>query len=213
MNSRNRGRFACSVLSAAYFPPIEYFRAIGRSDRILMESGESYQKQSYRNRCNIYASDGVLPLVVPVAGSGSSAPITSVRIDYSKAWVRLHKRALVSAYRSSPFFEYYSDDIFAVLDSGEECLFNLDIRLVRLMAKLVGIKFEAEMTDGFRKEYPDGCMDFRYTLHPKKEAPSQLSDGYRGGYYQVFGDRLGFRKGLSILDLLFNEGPNAITYL
>jgi hypothetical protein len=119
---------ATALLSTAYFPPVEYFVAMVNNKRVKLEQYESYSKQSYRNRCNIFASDGTLSLTIPVITAGNNTPIRDIKIDYSKKWLLQHKRALVSAYMSSPFFEYYQDDIFNVLESGEEYLFDMNCR-------------------------------------------------------------------------------------
>ena len=122
--------FETSLLSTAYFPPIEYFAVIANSRRAEIESGEMYQKQSYRTRCHINGANGLLVLTLPVPRSalkedGASShkiPTSNLKVDYSKPWLIQHKRALEAAYMSSPFFEYYMDDIYEILNSGEESL-------------------------------------------------------------------------------------------
>ena len=116
-----------AILSTAYFPPIEYFAVMANSQQVYIQGGEMYQKQSYRTRCSINSANGVLVLTMPVLRSNSQADspeaksthkvyIEDIHIDYSKPWVLQHKRAIEAAYMSSPFFEYYKDDIFAILD-------------------------------------------------------------------------------------------------
>ena len=110
------------MVTTAYFPPVEYFMAAAATGHLLIEDSESYVKQSYRNRCRIYACDGILSLTVPVSAPDGDRGIKSVRIDYSKPWLQQHERALVSAYRTSAFFEYYQDDVFAILESRPQTL-------------------------------------------------------------------------------------------
>lgn len=205
----------CALLSTAYFPPIDYFAAIANFSEVKLESCENYVKQSYRNRCKIFACDGVLSLTIPVLNIGNNAPVRDVKIDYSKKWLLQHKRALVSAYMSSPFFEYYQDDIFGVLDKGEKYLFDLNIRLLDVLMDNLGISKGVRLTDEYvaTESLPDNIIDFRESIHPKKPTPVFVDGCKQKPYYQVFVQKYGFVDGLSILDLLFNEGPEAVTYL
>ena len=198
------------LLTTAYFPPIEYFKALARGNSIYIEACENFQKQSYRNRCNILASDGILSLTVPVS-KGLGKNIREVEIDYSHPWLLQHKRALISAYMSSPFFEYYKDDIFKILESGETHLFTLNKRLTEKLAELAGIKCDIKYTEDYIGDYGDRLVDLREKIHPKRKPFFQASPS--DVYYQVFSDKFGFTGNLSILDLLFNEGPNAISFL
>ncbi len=200
----------CPIFSTAYFPPIGYFKALSRhrNGLLLLEAAEHYRKQSWRTRCNILSANGVLPLSVPVTVPHDK-DIRKVEVDYTKDWLKQHKRALVSAYNSTPFFEYYQDDIFAVLDSGEKYLFDLNVRITECLLKLVGIKAEIRFTSEYISKYQG--QDFREVFDPKKkELPQEF---HCAPYYQVFSGKFGFVDGLSILDLLFNEGPNSYSFL
>lgn len=203
---------ACAVLSTAYCPPVEYFMAAAMTGRILVETQESYIKQTYRNRCRIYACDGILSLTVPVSVRDGGRDILSVRIDYTKPWLQQHERALISAYRTSAFFEYYQDDILSVLDSRPEYLFDLNTSLTVKLMELLGIRCEISFTNGYVREYPPDFLDLRDCIHPKKTVPDIFRNRYKP-YYQVFSERFGYIPGLSAMDLLFNEGPDAISYL
>lgn len=218
--------FGTSLLSTAYLPPIEYFVAIANSGKVEIECGEMYQKQSYRTRCHINGANGLLVLTLPVLRSAAKGeesshkiPTAQLRIDYSKPWLLQHKRALEAAYMSSPFFEYYMDDLYEILDSGEEGLLQMNTRLTLKIAELIGIetpivfndgRFIAPGSDALRK---NGVEDFRDSIHPKK--PSLLLERLEMNkpYWQVFTNKQGFVPNLSVLDLLFNEGPNAISFL
>ncbi len=203
---------ACAVLSSAYCPPVEYFMAAAATGKILIETHESYIKQTYRNRCRIYACDGILSLTVPVSVQGNSRGIRSVRVDYTKPWLQQHERALISAYRTSAFFEYYQDDILGILDSKPQYLFDLNYALTVKMMELLGIRCGIFLTSEYVHEYGPDFLDLRGSIHPKKAVPEIFRDRFKP-YYQVFSERFGFISGLSALDLLFNEGPDAVSYL
>jgi WbqC-like protein family len=195
------------LLSSAYFPPINYFSLIMAADRVLIENEENYIKQSYRNRCRIYAANGPMTLSVPVlAGSFRKTPLKETRIDYSKRWQQVHLGAIESAYRSSPYFEFYFDDIKDVISAGHELLIDLNLQTIIIALKISGITTPCSYTEAF--EEPAGKpYDFRYLLSPKK--PDRLSRFSFASYFQTFSDRHGFVPGLSILDLIFNMGPDS----
>ena len=218
--------FGTSLLSTAYLPPIEYFVAIANSGRVEIECGEMYQKQSYRTRCHINGANGLLVLTLPVLRSAAKGeesshkiPVAQLKIDYSKPWLLQHKRALEAAYMSSPFFEYYMDDLYAVLDSGEESLLAMNTRLVHTISELIGIQTPIVMSagnfiaPGSALLQERGISDFRDSIHPKKPALLMERLKMNKPYWQVFTNKQGFVPNLSVLDLLFNEGPNAISYL
>ncbi|MBQ7773962.1 MAG: WbqC family protein [Bacteroidales bacterium] len=218
--------FGTSLLSTAYLPPIEYFVAMANSARVEIESGEMYQKQSYRTRCHINGANGLLVLTLPVLRSAAKGeenshklPTAQLMIDYSKPWLLQHKRALEAAYMSSPFFEYYMDDIYGILDSGENSLLEMNTRLTRKIAELIGLETEIAMSDGnfimpgSAELQESGIADFRETIHPKKPALLMERLQMNKPYWQVFTNKQGFVPNLSILDLLFNEGPNSISFL
>lgn len=205
-------RPVCAVLSTAYFPPVEYFMAAAMTGSILIEAQESYVKQSYRNRCRIYACDGVLSLTVPVSMPENSRGISTAVVDYSKPWLQQHERAIVSAYRTSAFFEYYQDDIFPILESRPAGLLDLNMALTLRLLDLLGIRCSVSLTEEYRQSYGPEFLDLRDALHPKKTVPEIFRDRLRP-YYQVFSAKFGFIPGLSAVDLLFNEGPDALSYL
>ncbi len=212
------------LLTTAYFPPISWFAAAASEftlspdgvnpSRLVLEACENYQKQSYRNRCRIYSPRGVENLNFPVVHEGGSfrLPITRIRVDYSVPWVLKTKRAISTAYDSSPYFEYYKDDIFAILDSRPQTLWELNLELIRFFLRKTGIAAEICFTERFTLE-PCAGNDFRWAIHPKK-ADNVLSDlQLEKPYFQVFAGKYGFMPNLSIMDLLFNEGPDSILYL
>jgi len=200
-----------ALLSSAYLPPVEYMSVIYRAESSKIEQCENYQKQSYRSRCHIYSANGPLPLIIPVERAGThSLPVREIRIDYSRKWQQQHWRAIVSAYRMSPFFEYYEDDFSPFYLNEEPLLFDYNLKLTMLLANLLGINRDIELTSVYQNEYDDSVSDFREIIHPKRENLSEMKNGQ---YHQVFAHKSGFISNLSALDLLFNEGPDALSYL
>ena len=235
--SSQKGLLGSCLLSTAYFPPVEYFAAMANSNRVIIEKCEMFQKQSYRTRCHIYGANGLLVLTIPVRRNISeeavgvqneaegqlqaeshSRPshkllIDNIAIDYSKPWLQQHKRAIDAAYMNTPFFEYYRDDIFEVLSSGEESLFNLNLKLIELFKEFIGISAPIEFTAEWSAT-PDSVLDLRDAIHPKSKNEDMLDRlQIKKPYYQVFTNKQGFIPNLSVLDLLCNEGPNAISFL
>ncbi|MHC1780720.1 MAG: WbqC family protein [Bacteroidales bacterium] len=208
-----------AIVSTAYLPPLDYFRVIRRFPLWEIEQFENYQKQSYRSRCHIYSANGLLPLIIPVdRSSGLSVPVKEIRIDNSKEWQKQHWRAIVSAYNSTPYFEHYSDDLEPFYTKRFNFLFDFNTELLRQLMSMLGIRHEIKFTNSFRHDFSDctgpNYCDFRNTIHPKrilsqnqKELISTPADlkGYNS-YHQLFSEKFGFIDGLSIIDLLFNEG-------
>ena len=220
------------LLDTAYFPPIQYFAALSASagQCFFLEASENYQKQSYRNRCHFYSASGLQSLSFPVVhGNGTvSLPIREIRVDYSRPWLQQHKRAIISAYRTSAFFEYYQDELFSILDSRPVTLWELNFAIIRFFMDKIGIPVEIRQTseftspsglcrDGVWSGLPycsgyDAC-DLRDVIHPKRPDDILRRLGKEKPYFQVFSLKYGFIPNLSIMDLLFNEGPDSISYI
>lgn len=181
---------------------------------VYIEACENFQKQSYRNRCRFYAADGVQTLSFPILHEGGTHrnPIADVRIDYKTPWVQQHERAIVSAYGMSAYFEYYQDELFAILESRYEKLFDLNMALIRFFIEKTGLSVDIRLTEDYLKE-PVGVEDLRDSIHPKRPNAILADLGLEKPYFQVFAWKYGFRSDLSIMDLLFNEGPDSIIYL
>ena len=229
------------LLSTAYFPPVSYFAAMaqemgGLSNRrdgdssleltpsvVYVEACENYQKQSYRNRCRFYATDGVQALSFPIVHEGGThkLPISEIRVDWSTPWLQQHERAIVSAYRTSAYFEYYQDELFAILESRPERLLDLNMTLLRFFIEKTGLAVDLRLTSDFSREglqtLSDGtslqCEDLREKIHPKRPNSILEDLGLEKPYFQVFSRKYGFQSDLSVMDLLFNEGPDSILYL
>lgn len=217
------------LLETAFMPPVSYFAAIaeeftlspGRVNSLIpatvyIEASENYQKQSYRNRCRIYAAGGAEPLNIPVVHENGtiSIPICRLKIDWSTPWLMKMKRAIVSAYESSPWFDYYKDGLFAILDKHHEHLIDLNTELLAFFLEKTGIRADIRFTDTFTSR-DDGRYgkDLRGVIHPKRPDGILERLELKKPYWQVFSTKHGFISNLSIMDLLFNEGPDSILWL
>jgi hypothetical protein len=196
------------LVSSAYLPPVSYFSIISKAEEVLIEREENYMKQTYRNRCYILSSHGPQVLSIPVLlGSIHKTPVKNIRIDYSKRWQQVHLRAMIASYNSSPFFEFYFEYFRKIISKNHEFLLDLNMELAIVVLELLKIEKSLTYTDIFEpvegKEY-----DFRYKITPKIKSDFPVKE-----YFQVFNTGEGFIPGLSILDLLFNMGPDAIGHL
>lgn len=210
------------LLGIAWFPPVSYFALIAKGmvlspentipSVVYIEACENYQKQSWRNRCRILTAGGPAYLNFPIVHEGShELPITRIKVDYSTPWVLKTKRAIASAYESSAYFDYYKDELFSILDSRPETLFELDLRIIRFFLRKTGIAADIRLTETFQPL--SGVEDYREVLHPKRPNTVLKDLGLEKPYFQVFARKYGFTSDLSIMDLLFNEGPDSICFL
>lgn len=201
------------LLSIACFPPVQYFTKLAGFERIYIEKHENFAKQTYRNRYKILGANGPVSLVVPVVkGRGPKIKIKDLHISYDTSWQRNHWRTIFSAYNSSPFFEFYKDDIQPFFEKQWKYLFDFNLEIIEVLCDLLEINSNIELTDDFEK-IPAGTLNFREAISPKKH--KSLPDKYfePQKYTQVFSEKFEFVPNLSILDLLFNEGPNSYTIL
>ncbi|MBR3440035.1 MAG: WbqC family protein [Bacteroidales bacterium] len=210
------------LLGIAWFPPVSYFALIAKGmvlspentipSVVYIEACENYQKQSWRNRCRILAADGPAYLNFPIVHEGShELPITKIKVDYSTPWVLKTKRAIASAYESSAYFDYYKDELFSILGSRPETPFELDLLIIKYFLSKTGIAADIRLTETFQPL--SGVEDYREILHPKRPNTVLKDLGLEKPYFQVFARKYGFISDLSIMDLLFNEGPDSILYL
>ena len=200
--------FQVSRLSVAYLPPVSYFMSMLRSENILLEAHENYVKQSYRNRCKIAAANGVETLSIPVESNrGEKVSIREVRISEHDNWQKIHWRGITSAYRNSPYFDFLEDDFRPFYEKKWKFLWDYNLELLTLVLNLLDVQPVIRFTEKYEAE-PQSDKDLRELIHPKKE-PVLISKPY----YQVFENKFGFRQDLSIIDLIFNMGNEAILYL
>jgi WbqC-like protein family len=198
------------LLSSVYFPPLQYISLIYRADKIFIEKEENYIRQTYRNRCCILTANGTSSLSVPVFSEKFiKTPVKEIEIDYSKRWQQVHLRALVSSYRSSAYFEYYFEDFEKIIVGKPKYLLELNRLILDATLKIIGISKQIEYTDVF-EPYTESESEYRFNISPKKVIPGKIS---HKEYFQVFSYKFGFVPGLSIIDLIFNIGPDSINYL
>ena len=198
------------LLSTTYFGPVQWYQKLHRADHVLIEQWESFQKQTYRNRCMIATTNGVQALTVPVERITSAPTIKDIRISDHGNWRHLHWMALQSAYGESPFFEYYQDDIRPFFEQRWQYLLDFNEAIREKMCELIDIQPQVELTTDFVAE-PEAQTDLRAAINPKHPAPDDLFTAKP--YYQVYASKHGFLPNLSVLDLLFNMGPESIYYL
>ncbi|WP_010135310.1 WbqC family protein [Ochrovirga pacifica] len=196
------------VVQPAYFAPVVQYAAILQSDSILFEVHDNFEKQSYRNRCNIYAANGKLLLNVPVKHyKGVKTLTTDTEINYAEDWPSLHLKSLQSAYRSSPFFEFYQDDIISIYKEKPVTLGALHKRCHDFVMDALQEERPVKNTKEYIKSYTH-ALDLRKLSLAKQKIHQEFT-----AYTQVFDEKYGFIPNLSILDLLFMEGPAASIYL
>ena len=196
------------ILSTAYFPPIEYFAAIAKADEIIIETQETYPKQTYRNRCRISTANGILDLSIPVKKVNGNHTITKDILSSEKEnWRIKHWRAIESAYNASAFFLYYKDEIKELTLNPETNLIEYNSNMLSSILNILGINTNIRYSESYIKQYED-LNDLRNTISPKVKSVRELPE-----YFQVFNHKFPFQSNLSILDLLFNEGPATLSYL
>lgn len=201
------------LLSSAYLPPVQYFAHLQSAEQVWIEQYDHYQKQTYRNRCVIAAPDGPLSLTVPIEKPNTQkAFMRDIRISDHGNWRHLHWNAIESAYNHTPFFEYYKDDFRPFYEKKFDFLVDYNEQLCQLVCQLIDIDTSFQRTESYIAEPSNTIIDLRDAIHPKKELMNDASFVVIP-YYQVFQERLGFLPNLSIIDLLFNMGPEAILVL
>ena len=212
-----------ALLSSAYFGPVQWYQKLHRYDRCLIEQHDNFVKQTYRNRCIIPTTNSIQTLSIPVScpqGSQlSKTPMRDVRISDHGNWRHIHWNALCSAYGESPFLDYYQDDFRPFFERKWTFLFDFNMEIILKMVELLDIRPKISLTTAFLSDASmaenateDSLIDdFRDVIRPKR--PGLDSDFMARPYYQVYQQKHGFQPNMSILDLLFNEGNEAILWL
>jgi len=193
------------LLSTAYFPPISWIKKALNADKVLIEAYETYPKQTYRNRCRIMTANGMLPLSIPVTkANGRNTRTKDIEIFYDEPWQRLHWRSIDAAYSNSPFYLYYKDELEKFFSVKSRFLLDHNLEIMLSVFRVLEKKIDISLTTEYIHQ-PEGLTDLRNTFTPKKE----VKKSHFIPYHQVFEERYGFMADLSIIDLLFNEGPAA----
>ena len=196
-----------ALLQTTYFGPVQWYQKLYRFDHCLIEQHDSYQKQTFRNRCVIATANGPQALTVPVEHNDAQM-VKDLRISDHNQWRRVHWNALQSAYNESPFFEYYADDIRPFFERKYAFLVDFNEEIRQKICELTDIQPRVDYTAIYQ---PMHDHDFRDVIHAKRPLPD--ADFLPRPYWQVFQHRYGFQPNLSILDLLFCMGPETVFYL
>ncbi|MDR0754428.1 MAG: WbqC family protein [Prevotellaceae bacterium] len=197
-------------LSTACFGNIQYFSKFVAAEKIYIEQHENYMKQSFRNRYEILTANGKLSLVIPVEHNfGNKILIRDVRISYAQSWQKSQWRALETAYNSSPFFEYYNNDLKHFFEYKEKYLFDFNTKITNKILELLEIDKQIFFTEKYKTFDDDFMFDYRSSISPKTRQIKEDRMFEPQKYYQVFAQKNGFKANPSIIDLLFNEGTNA----
>ncbi len=199
-----------AVFPLFYLPNVEFFKNLlnHRTNKVLIEKQENYPKQTSRNRTVIAGPNGKLNLTVPVKkGNENHTPYKEIRISNADDWQRIHWQSLETSYRSSSYFEFYEDIFHPFYHNKFDFLFDYNVALLDVVLKAIKLPIDYNFTTDYVKTYTDKD-DFRNTLNWKNES------GYNNNpYFQVFEDRIGYQNNLSIVDLLFNQGPQTLKFL
>ncbi|OUS00061.1 hypothetical protein A9Q86_11500 [Flavobacteriales bacterium 33_180_T64] len=196
------------LIHPTYFPSIAHFVAMRQASHIIFEVCDNYQKQTYRNRSSICGANGKLDLNVPVSYSQKNRQLyAEVEIFNTENWQSQHLKSLESAYRTSPFFEFYIDDLMPLFEMKADTIMDFNFKCLDIIFECLQLPFEYSKTEKY-DIIPNSLLDARGLANSRKKTSQDFKP-----YAQVFDDKLGFLSNLSILDLLFNEGPNTELYL
>jgi WbqC-like protein family len=195
------------LIHPTYFPSISHFVAIVQADKITYEMEDNFQKQTNRNRMYVYSPNGIQLLNIPVKHSNIAHQKTKdIKIENDFDWQKQHFKSLEAGYRSSPFFEYFEDELRPIFEKKPTFLMDLNLETIDLVSKFLRINNQFEKTTEYFAEVPQ-FTDYRSLANGKKD------NSVFASYPQVFGDKHGFLNNLSVLDLIFNEGKFALDYL
>lgn len=194
------------ILSTVYLPPAEYFYLIKRSGNFIIEKEENYIRQTSRNRCRILAANGIMTLSVPVIkASGIKSQVKDITIDYSKRWQQVHHGAITSAYGRSPYFEFYYYLFEKIIQKNHKFLIDLNDALLAVCLEILKIEKSITHTASFISR-PGLAEDYRIGSEFRKNHTFHVKP-----YIQVFSNN--FVQDLSIIDMIFNVGPESYRYL
>jgi hypothetical protein len=191
------------LVSLTYLAPVSYYMALSKANRVYVEAFEFYQKQSYRNRCCIVGSNGRIELIIPIDKSSSQkSHIRDIVISEHTEWQQQHWRSIESAYSSTPFFEFYKDDLMPFYTKKWKYLWDFNLELQTKIFEFLEINPSIQFTEEYQQSSLHSTVDLRTRIHPKTEENKTAFPVY----YQVFEKKWGFLHNLSILDLVLNMG-------
>ncbi len=195
-----------SIMTPSYFAPISHWKEIINGN-ILWDLNQNFAKQTIRNRTHIYGPNKILKLSVPIRHSKKSFTLQEALIENDFQWQKDHWKSIESSYKSSPFFQYYEDSLKKLYSNKYEKLSNFNFDGIKLISEWLEIDFQLKLTKSYQKKY-ETCKDLRFMSEKNNNDLFKVKE-----YIQVFSYKYGFKNNLSILDLIFNEGPNSLSYL
>tara|TARA_B100000524_G_scaffold320078_2_gene200337 strand:+ start:218 stop:835 length:618 start_codon:yes stop_codon:yes gene_type:complete len=197
------------IIHPTYFPNIEFFSHLVKSNEIFFEVTDNYQKQTLRNRCSIYGSNGKLNLVVPVKFSSSKREkFKDIKICYDSNWQKIHLKSIQSAYRNSPYYSFFEDYFIELFQQKEKYLIDISLKSIKVIYNILEIESNYKITNSYISNY-DILIDKRDLAKKNKNKDMNLFKPYD----QVFQEKYGFLPNLSVIDLIFNQGINSLELL
>ena len=202
------------LLVTSYWPNLHYFFYVLNASIINIEQFDNYSKQSYRNRTQILSANGILNLSIPIKKNKSEKVLNSIEISYKEDWQKNHWRAITSAYKNSPYFDFFEEDLKVFYSNKYNLLIDYNTDQLKFIIKVLKQKKNIQLTKQYESN-PESVIDLRTIIHPKQSYLSDklLANKLDQSYYQTFENKISFTPNLSILDLLFNKGLHTIDYL
>ena len=202
------------LLVTSYWPNLHYFFYVLNASIINIEQFDNYSKQSYRNRTQILSANGVLNLSIPIKKNKSEKVVNAIEISYKEDWQKNHWRAITSAYKNSPYFDFFEEDLKVFYSNKYNLLIDYNIDQLKFIIKVLKQKKNIQLTKQYESN-PESVIDLRTIIHPKQSYLSDklVANKLDQSYYQTFENKISFTPNLSILDLLFNKGLHTIDYL
>ena len=202
------------LLVTSYWPNLHYFFYVLNASIINIEQFDNYSKQSYRNRTQILSANGILNLSIPIKKNKSEKVVNAIEISYKEDWQKNHWRAITSAYKNSPYFDFFEEDLKVFYSKKYNLLIDYNTDQIKFIIKVLKQKKNIQLTKQYERN-PDSVIDLRTIIHPKQSYLSDklVANKLDQSYYQTFENKISFTPNLSILDLLFNKGLHTIDYL
>ncbi len=202
------------LLVTSYWPNLHYFFYVLNASIINIEQFDNYSKQSYRNRTQILSANGILNLSIPIKKNKSEKVLNSIEISYKEDWQKNHWRAITSAYKNSPYFDFFEEDLKVFYSNKYNLLIDYNLDQLKFIIKVLKQKKNIQLTKQYESN-PESVIDLRTIIHPKQSYLSDklVANKLDQSYYQTFENKISFTPNLSILDLLFNKGLHTIDYL
>lgn len=203
-----------AFLSTAYLGPIQYYQNLIGHKQVVIEQYDHYIKQTYRNRCNIIGPEGIQSLIIPIVKpSRDKQCMKDILISDHDNWQHLHWQAIKSSYKNSPYYDYFEEEFIKFYTHTPKYLLDFNMGLQETVCELINIKPNVRLSSEYKTDFLENEIDLREAIHPKKELTAEEQGLLSKRYYQVFEQKHQFAPNLSILDLMFNMGPESIFFL